>query len=120
MGSSWTYMGTTAQKRPFMRASAWLYESKQKTFSPNQKICHKSIWQKLERKKVVSKFEGVGFYRKFYENFTPTAYSLRVSTPGGRSEMPCAALPGVDRKAAKSFEMAANSSCNALRVVDIG
>lgn len=34
--------------------------------------------------------------------------------------MPCAALPGVDRKATKPFEMAADSSCNALRVVGIG
>ena len=34
---------------------------KTKTFSPNQKICHKYIWQKLECKKVVSKFEGVDF-----------------------------------------------------------
>ena len=93
---------------------------KTKTFSPNQKICHKSIWQKLERKKVVSKFEGVDFYRKFYENSTPTAYSLRGSTLGGRSGLHCTALPGVDRKAAKPFEMAACSSCNALHVVDIG
>lgn len=92
----------------------------EKTFSPSQKICHKYIWQKLECKKVVSKFEGVGFYRKFYENFTPTAYSLRGSTSGGQSGMPCAALPGVGRKAAKPFEMAACSSCNALRAVGIG
>ena len=100
--------------------AAYYMDKNEKTFSHNQKICHKYIWQKLECKKVVSKFEGVDFYRKFYENSTPTAYSLRVSTPGGRSGMPCAALYGIDWKAAKPFEMAAYSSCNALHVVDIG
>ena len=116
-------MDKTEQGRNSPYCWPWLritWTKTKKLFRPAKKICHKFIWQNLECKKVVSNFEGVDFYRKFYENSTPTAYSLSVSIAGGRFGTPCAALSGVDRKPAKPFEMAAYSSCNALRVVDIG
>lgn len=94
--------------------------TKTKNFFAQPKNLPQIYMAKIGMQKVVSKFEGVDFYRKFYENSTPTAYSLRVSIAGGRYGTPCAALSGVDRKPAKPFEMAADSSCNALRVVDIG
>lgn len=101
-----------------------LHGQKRKNFFAQPKNLPQIYMAKIGTQKSRFKICGGRFLskilRKFYENFTPTAYSLRVSIAGGRSGMPCAALPGVDRKTTKPFEMAACSSCNVLRVVDIG
>lgn len=57
-------MDKTEQCRNRPYCWPWLritWTKTKKTFSPNQKICHKCIWQKSECKKVVSKFEGFDF-----------------------------------------------------------
>lgn len=72
MGSMWTNVGITAQKRPFMYASAWLYESKQKNFFAQPKNLPQIYMAKIGMQKSRFKFRGGRFLakisRKLYAN----------------------------------------------------